>query len=555
MQHAHRGVSIELHRQGGSVTTVPLTDAFASSVIWVGETAEIDALMRLDAKGFETALAGRLDGLLGHIGEIGARAHFPVTRLTAESLVGPRTALVGEAGHVLPPIGAQGLNLGLRDVATLADCVSTAMTRGGDPGSDEVLSAYDRARKLDVLTRTLGIDLLSRSLLSGFLPIQAVRGIVSYGLNALPPLRRLVMRIGMEPPTELPSLMRPASALTGLPRVKAPAWHLTPGPRFATRSTSPHARTHRGTSKANGRSVCHLAATRPAIPAGICGLAHSDRLCAPLSHRCGRLDLGGDLAAGRAPQSPAQARARQSRARLPGQDAEEREQIALRMWGNLGRVMVETMNIDRILKEPDRLHVTNGHVIGRYKDKMGPVLIVTMHMGNWELGMWPVMLAGVKPAGVYRLVKNPYVDRYLRAQRKDLYPGGLFGSRRAAGQDEGQKTARLIMDYVRQGGRLGFISDLYDAQGVEVPFFGYPAKSMPIAAMIARRVGARIWIGRCIRIGNRACFDINVNELRIPRTNNQAEDIRSITAAIQRQFEGWIRENPDQFMWSNRRWS
>jgi len=239
----------------------------------------------------------------------------------------------------------------------------------------------------------------------------------------------------------------------------------------------------------------------------------------------------------------------------PDKTPEEREQIALRMWGNLGRVMVETMNIDRILREPDRLHVTNGHVIGRYKEKMGPVLIVTMHMGNWELGMWPIMLAGVKPAGVYRLVKNPYVDRYLRAQRKDLYPGGLFGSRRAAGQDEGQKTARLIMDYVRQGGRLGFISDLYDAQGVEVPFFGYPAKSMPIAAMIARRVGARIWIGRCIRIGDRACFDINVNELRVPRTNNQAEDIRNITAAIQRQFEGWIRENPDQFMWSNRRWS
>ena len=207
----HRGVSIELHRKGGSVTTVPLTDAFASSVIWVGESAEIDGLMRLDAKGFETALAGRLDGLLGRIGEIGARAHFPVTRLNAESLVGPRTALVGEAGHVLPPIGAQGLNLGLRDVATLADCVGAALTRGGDPGSDEVLSAYDRARRLDVLTRTLGIDLLSRSLLSGFLPIQAVRGVVSYGLNALPPLRRLVMRIGMEPPTELPSLMRPAA--------------------------------------------------------------------------------------------------------------------------------------------------------------------------------------------------------------------------------------------------------------------------------------------------------------------------------------------------------
>jgi KDO2-lipid IV(A) lauroyltransferase len=213
------------------------------------------------------------------------------------------------------------------------------------------------------------------------------------------------------------------------------------------------------------------------------------------------------------------------------------------------------MNIDRILKDPARLHVTNGHWISRYKQKMGPALIVTMHMGNWELGMWPIMRAGVKPAGVYRLVKNPYVDRYLRAQRQGLYPGGLFGSRRAPGKEEGQKTARLIMDYVRQGGRLGFISDLYDAQGIEVPFFGYPAKSMPIAAMIARRVGARIWIGRCIRIGNRACFDVNVNELRIPRTANQSEDIRSITAAIQRHFETWIRETPEQFMWSNRRWS
>ena len=84
---------------------------------------------------------------------------------------------------------------------------------------------------------------------------------------------------------------------------------------------------------------------------------------------------------------------------FPDKTPEEREGIALRMWENLGRVMVETMNIDRILKEPDRLHVTNGHVIARYKDKMGPVLIVTMHMGNWELGMWPITLAGVKPGG------------------------------------------------------------------------------------------------------------------------------------------------------------
>jgi 2-octaprenyl-6-methoxyphenol hydroxylase len=207
----HRGVSIELHRQGGSITTVPLTDPAASSVIWIDDTEEIAAVMRLDAVAFAAALQDRLEGLLGQVGEVGARAQFPVTRLAAETLAGRRTALVGEAAHILPPIGAQGLNLGLRDAATLADCVAVALAHSGDQGSDDVLAAYDRARKVDVLTRTYGIDLLSRSLLSGFLPLQAARGIVSHGLNTLPPLRRLVMRIGMMPPTELPSLMRPGA--------------------------------------------------------------------------------------------------------------------------------------------------------------------------------------------------------------------------------------------------------------------------------------------------------------------------------------------------------
>ena len=98
----------------------------------------------------------------------------------------------------------------MRDAATLADHVGAALKRGGDPGADDVLRAYDGARKLDVLSRTLGIDLLNRSLLTGFLPLLAARGLISHGLNALPPLRRLVMRIGMAPPTALPSLMRPA---------------------------------------------------------------------------------------------------------------------------------------------------------------------------------------------------------------------------------------------------------------------------------------------------------------------------------------------------------
>ena len=207
----HRNVSTELHQEQGSVTTVPLPDPHASSLIWVGSLAEIAALMRRDEAGLGDALAERLDGLLGAISDIGARAEFKVAGLIADRLAAKRTVLLGEAAHILPPIGAQGLNLGLRDAAALADCVADALRRRRDPGGEATLEAYRRARRLDIMTRTVGVDLLSRALLTSLPPLQAARGIVLHGLNTLAPLRRAVMRLGLTPPTELPSLMRRAS--------------------------------------------------------------------------------------------------------------------------------------------------------------------------------------------------------------------------------------------------------------------------------------------------------------------------------------------------------
>lgn len=206
---AHEDVSTELHKEDGSLTTVPLPDPLASSLIWVGSREEIARLMRLDADGFGDALSERLGGLLGAVSDIGARGEFPVSGLSADRLAGERIALLGEAAHILPPIGAQGLNLGFRDAATLADCVADALKRRRDPGGEDVLEAYARARRLDIMTRTLGVDLLSRTLLTSLPPLQAARGIALHGLKSLPPLRRAVMRVGLSPPTELPSLMRP----------------------------------------------------------------------------------------------------------------------------------------------------------------------------------------------------------------------------------------------------------------------------------------------------------------------------------------------------------
>jgi KDO2-lipid IV(A) lauroyltransferase len=243
---------------------------------------------------------------------------------------------------------------------------------------------------------------------------------------------------------------------------------------------------------------------------------------------------------------------------FPDLSPREREAIARAMWENLGRVMAETMQIDRIIAEPDRIRLlpASERVFARYQNKMGAAIGVTLHMGNWELAAWPLTVAGNNPAAVYRSVNNPYVDRYLRGLRANLYPGGLLGKGRINGsREEGQRTARLITDFVRKGGRLGLVCDLYDRTGLPVPFFGRPARSVTIPAMIARRVGARIWMSRCLREGRQSRFTIEFKELKVPRSANPAEDVKWVTAAMQRQFEAWIRETPEQWMWSNRRWS
>jgi 2-octaprenyl-6-methoxyphenol hydroxylase len=169
---------------------------------------EARRLADLDPAAFAAELEERLQGVLGDIGELEPRAIYPLSGRRALSMGARRIALVGEAAHVVPPIGAQGLNLGLRDAAELADCVSAAALRGEDIGGEATLGAYDRARAVDVATRSLSIDLLNRSLLADILPVEALRALAVHALAGMPMLRRLLMQEGAGVAGPLPSLMR-----------------------------------------------------------------------------------------------------------------------------------------------------------------------------------------------------------------------------------------------------------------------------------------------------------------------------------------------------------
>jgi 2-octaprenyl-6-methoxyphenol hydroxylase len=202
----HRDISTEFHTPSGPFTLVPLPGN-RSSLVWVLNPAQADDIGALDDHALAREIERRSQSLLGKITLEPGRGLFPLSAITARSFVGPRLALVGEAAHVIPPIGAQGLNLGLRDAAAIAEIAGDAHRAGDDIGHADVLARYETMRREDVSRRTMAVDLLNRSLLSEFLPIQGLRGLGLFMLDRIGPLRRMVMREGVSPQAQ-PRLMR-----------------------------------------------------------------------------------------------------------------------------------------------------------------------------------------------------------------------------------------------------------------------------------------------------------------------------------------------------------
>jgi 2-octaprenyl-6-methoxyphenol hydroxylase len=194
----HRNVSTEFHTPQGPCVFVPLPGE-RSSVVWVTSPTEAARLKELSDDELSEAAERQSHSILGRLRVEPGRYLFPLAIERPKTFAERRIALVGEAAHVVPPIGAQGLNMGLRDGADIAEIAREATAGGGDPGAPSALWRYDLRRRADILSRTFAIDLANRSLLNDLLPMQSLRAAGLHLIGSVPPLRRLVMREGLAP--------------------------------------------------------------------------------------------------------------------------------------------------------------------------------------------------------------------------------------------------------------------------------------------------------------------------------------------------------------------
>ena len=193
----HDNISTEVHQKGGPFTLVPLPDHDGkpcSAIVWMAAGPEIQRLAALPVPEFEAAANARAAWTYGPLTLVTQRSVWPIISQVAETITGPRMALVAEAAHVMPPIGAQGLNMSLKDLACLQDLAQA------DPaaiGSPHMLDAYGRKRHPDIRLRAAGIDALNRASIAGNPILQDLRAKGIQALFGVTPVRRSMMDLGL----------------------------------------------------------------------------------------------------------------------------------------------------------------------------------------------------------------------------------------------------------------------------------------------------------------------------------------------------------------------
>ncbi|HNS86761.1 MAG TPA: FAD-dependent monooxygenase, partial [Parvularculaceae bacterium] len=192
-------------REGGRIKN------YRSNIVWTEARAAAPAYLALDEARFIDALAARVGDHLGALRLDGPRWAYPLAFHLAQTYVAPRLALIGDAAHAIHPIAGQGYNLGVKDIAALADTLAEARSLGLDIGSLSTLQNYQRWRRFDSAALALGGDALVRLFSNDVGPLRIARDIGMGAVNAVAPLRRMFMKEAGADLGRLPSLMAPMS--------------------------------------------------------------------------------------------------------------------------------------------------------------------------------------------------------------------------------------------------------------------------------------------------------------------------------------------------------
>lgn len=193
----HQNVSTEIHRSGGPFTLVPLPDRDGlpcSAIVWMEEGPEVARLAALPVAEFEAAMNERSCHILGPLTLASRRTVWPIISQIAERMSGERVALIAEAAHVVPPIGAQGLNMSLAD---LRELLALCQAAPEEIGSARMLDTYHRKRHLEVQARVTGIDALNRASMMGDPSLRDLRATALNALYSIAPVRKTLMRAGL----------------------------------------------------------------------------------------------------------------------------------------------------------------------------------------------------------------------------------------------------------------------------------------------------------------------------------------------------------------------
>ncbi len=236
---------------------------------------------------------------------------------------------------------------------------------------------------------------------------------------------------------------------------------------------------------------------------------------------------------------------------MPALGPAERRRVVRGVWENLGRTVAELPHVAALAENTPSgpgYEIVNRHVLTDLAARGGPALLVSGHIGNWEVLPAACAACGVPFSGVYRAAANPAVDQVIQGLR-----------RQAIGQDvpmfnKGATGARGALAHLRRGGFLGLVVDQKMNDGIQAQLFGLPAMTAPATAAFALRFNCPVICGHIQRIGP-ARFRLVVEEpLHLPNSGDRQADIASLTQQVNDILEGWIRARPESWLWLHRRW-